>query len=80
MAGIKGKVTKAKKPGAKAVYLSDVFGMWPENGNIHITFLKDKQQFHTSVSPKDGMLFEFFRMMYGYANEFGEQTVEESSP
>ena len=76
MPGKKGIITKAKGVAAKSVYLSDVFGIWPEKGGMHITFLKDRQKFHTSVSANDGLLYETLCMLHAYgmlhgANEEG---------
>ncbi len=66
MPGTRGQITKAKGDNAKSVYLSDKFGVWPENDGLHITFLKGKQQLHTSLTPRDGLLFDVFQMLHMY--------------
>ena len=65
MAGVKGKITRAPT-GKKAVYLSDVFGVWPEGRGFHLTMLKGEQEFHTYVVPEDGLLHDVISMMYHY--------------
>ncbi len=65
MAGIRGKITRSKRGKQRSVYLSNVFGIWKEGKQLHVTFLK-KQNLHTSLSPGDGLLYDVFIMMYQY--------------
>lgn len=60
----KGKITRAKRGKKRSVYLSDVFGVWPEKKHLHITMLKGEQEFHTSVTKKDGLLYDVMLMLY----------------
>ena len=69
MPGTKGKITHATGGKQKAVYLSDKFGLWPEGKGFHITAINSDQEFHTSVTAKDGLLYEALRMLYCYGNE-----------
>ena len=66
MAGVKGKITRSRRGGQKAVYLSNIFGIWEENGQIHITSQIKTQPFHYHISRKDGLLFDAVRMLYEY--------------
>jgi len=42
MAGVKGKITRARRGKQRSVYLSDLFGIWQEGGKLHFTFLKNQ--------------------------------------
>ena len=65
MAGVRGKITRAKRGQQRSVYLTNVFGIWKEGRQLHVTFLK-KQNLHTSFSPGDGLLYHAFIMLYQY--------------
>lgn len=78
MPGTRGQITKAKGDNAKSVYLSDKFGVWPENDGLHITFLKGKQQLHTSLTPRDGLLFDAFMMLHTYGLREGATSAKTS--
>ncbi len=64
MPGTKGRITRAAGGQRRAIYLSDVFGVWCENGHLHITMIKGDQEFHTSITPEDGLLYEVMLMLY----------------
>ena len=66
MAGTKGKITRARGETPRSVYIGDKFGVWPEKGGLHVTFLKDTQKFHTSLTQKDGLIYEVFLMLHAY--------------
>ncbi len=65
MPGIKGMITRSKGGKEKAVYLSDLFGIWQEGQSLHFTSIKG-QNLHTSISPQDGLLFDALMMLYQY--------------
>lgn len=64
MPGVKGKLTRSSKGMQKTVYLSNIFGVWDEEGKLHITSQVKGQDFHHSISPKDGLLYDAVRMLY----------------
>lgn len=63
MPGVKGKVTRAKGGRQRSVYLSDCFGIWEEGNSLHFTFLKN-QDLHTSITQRDGLLYDALMMLY----------------
>ena len=65
MPGVKGKITRAAT-GKRSVYLSDVFGVWPEGKHLHLTMLKGEQEFHTNITPEDGLFYDVMLMLYHY--------------
>jgi hypothetical protein len=66
MPGKKGHITRAVGGKQKAIYLSDKFGVWPEGKGFHFTAINTDQEFHTSVTQKDGLLYEALKMLYSY--------------
>ena len=66
MAQQKGKITKATGGRQRTVYLSDVFGIWPEGNHLHITMIKGEQELHTSITKRDGLLYDLMLMLYHY--------------
>jgi hypothetical protein len=64
MPGTKGKVTRAKTKGRRTIYLSNVLGVWSEGKHLHITMQKGEQLFHTSITAKDGLLYDVLSMLY----------------
>jgi hypothetical protein len=66
MAGIKGKLTRSSKGSQKTIYLSDVFGVWDQEGKLHMTSQIKGQEFHHSITPKDGLLYDTLRMLYDH--------------
>lgn len=64
MAGVKGKLTRSAKGKQKTVYLSNIFGIWEQEGKLHITSQVKGQEFHHSISSKDGLLFDAMNMLY----------------
>jgi len=77
MAGTRGKITRSLRGQQRSVYLSNVFGIWKEGRQLHITFLK-KQNLHTSLSPGDGLLYDTFTMLYQYGLRAGTGTGQET--
>ena len=75
MAGMRGKITRSQRGRRKSVYLSNVFGVWKEGRQLHVTFLK-KQTLHTSLSPGDGLLYDLFLMLYEYGLRGGTGALE----
>lgn len=73
MPGIKGKITRAKGGRQRSVYLSDRFGIWQEGDNLHLTFLKN-QDLHTSITPRDGLLYDALMMLYQFGLRGADQT------
>lgn len=63
MAGRKGELARSEGGKQQTVYLSDKFGIWLAGKNLHLTFLRD-QSLHNSISPKDGILYDAFLMLY----------------
>ena len=63
MAGLKGQITRARRGRQRSVYLSDLFGIWPVGDKLHFTFLKN-QDLHTSVTSRDGLLYDALMMLY----------------
>jgi hypothetical protein len=68
MAGIKGKITRSKGGKQKSVYLSDVLGVFPQQGGFHVTSSAP----HINITPDDGLLYEVFLMMYAYGQTEGK--------
>ena len=64
MAGTRGKITKAKGGKKRTIYLSNVFGIWPEKNSLHISMQKGNQDFHTSIDKRDGLLYSIMLMLY----------------
>jgi len=64
MAGVKGKLTRSSSGKQKTVYLSNIFGVWEQEGKLHITSQVKGQDFHHSISSKDGLLFDAVKMLY----------------
>ncbi len=65
MAGNKGEITRASGKKRQSVYLSDVFGIWPEGNHLHITMIKEgEQKLHTSITKNDGLLYDVMMMLY----------------
>jgi hypothetical protein len=75
MAGMRGKITRSQRRQKKSVYLSNVFGVWKEGRQLHVTFLK-KQNLHTSLSPGDGLLYDLFVMLCEYGLRGGTGSIE----
>lgn len=73
MAGVKGQITRAKRGKQRSVYLSDLFGIWPEGDKLLFTFLKN-QDLHTYVSERDGLLYDALMMLYQHGLRSGSQT------
>ena len=61
MAGVKGQITRARRGKQRSIYLSDLFGIWPEGDKLHFTFLKN-QDLHTYISKHDGLLYDALMM------------------
>jgi hypothetical protein len=72
MAGVKGKITRARRGKQRSVYLSDLFGIWAEGDKLHFTFLKN-QDLHTYVSERDGLLYETLLMLYRHGLRAGAE-------
>ncbi len=67
MVGIKGRITRSAKGKQRSVYLSNVLGLWLEkNGRLHLTSLVKGESLHTSITKKDGPLFDVMSMVYHY--------------
>ena len=65
MAGAKGEITRSARGSQKSVYLSDRFGIWQEGTNLHFTSLTT-QGFHTTITPRDGLLYHALMMLYNH--------------
>jgi hypothetical protein len=72
MPGVKGKITRARRGRQRSVYLSDLFGIWQAGDKLHFTFLK-KQDLHTYVTQRDGLLYEALLMLYRHGLRSGAQ-------
>ena len=66
MAGVLGKITKAKKGERRTVYLSDAFGIWMEGENLKLTNQRGNQEFHFYLSPKDGEIYNLLSALWEY--------------
>ena len=66
MPGTKGKITRSRRGQKRTVYLSDVFGLWPEGKSLHVAMAKDKEELHTTLTRQDGLLYEVMLMLYHY--------------
>lgn len=71
MAGIRGKLCRALGGKQRSVYFSTTFGVWPERGGLHVTMLRGRQSFHTSLTAQDGLLYDVFQMLYDHAKAIG---------
>lgn len=74
MAGVKGQITRSRRGKQRSVYLSDLFGIWQEDDKLHFTFLK-KQDLHTYVSERDGLLYETLMMLYRHGLRAGAEAT-----
>jgi len=66
MAGVTGRITRAQGGQRRTVYLSDVFGVWDEEGVLHVTLQRSEQAVHFNIRPDDGTIYDLFRMLYQY--------------
>lgn len=66
MAGTRGAITRSSGRKRRSVYLSNVFGIWTSGPRkrLHVTMLKGRQKLHTSLSPKDGLIYHALMMLY----------------
>lgn len=80
MAGIKGLVTKAKGGKQRSVYLSDTFGIWPEGKALHIAMLRGEQQLHTSITARDGLLYDVMMMLWQHGQRAGTAAIHAATP
>ncbi len=72
MPGVKGQITRSAKGKQKSVYLSNVLGLWLEQkGRLHVASLVKGQSLHTSISKKDGLLFDVMLMLYHHGRATG---------
>lgn len=71
MPGVRGKITRSKGGQQRSVYLSDRFGIWQEGDGLHFTSLKN-QDLHTSITPRDGLLYDALMMLYQHGLRAGE--------
>lgn len=66
MAGVKGQITRAQKGKRTSVYLSNLFGIWEERGNLHLAAQPERtrQRLHIYVSPEDGLLYDALKLLH----------------
>ena len=64
MRTIKGQITRATGGKRRSVYLSDVFGLWPQGKGLHISSNRGKHGFNTTVTRKDGLLYDLLKALY----------------
>lgn len=66
MAGTRGQITRSRGRERRTVYLSDAFGVFEEEGNLHITLQRYSRPVHFYLRPEDGMIYYLFRMLHKY--------------
>lgn len=66
MAAARGQITRARGGEQRTVYFSDVFGIWEEEGVLHLTLQRGEQNVHFNIRPEDGAIYGVMRLLYQY--------------